>query len=377
MAKNSKKTLDFQYMGTEPKWDEQPAENLRQSTLTWAFNWYNYFKNQKDAKAQIVKYLASNNKKAESKLVAKLPDSVIKTTYAWLMIMAERGLELTKQEQKHIDAELDRLVELATPTGTANETEEAEEKSGAKKPNVQEIMREKALEVGGDLEGLLDEYVSNSIPTKHKLSPITILKTSTMLPQHVPMLIEAWEVKLAEFTEAYQGKDADLQEGYGHFSKIQLRNLVKFSEQVISDLNSYVNFKKASRAKPTRKPITPEKQVAKLKYLKEFKELGLKSIAPTKLIDCKEVFVYDVSKRKLRRYIADEHSTGITVKGSALVGFDVMKSTAKTIRKPKEQVKKLAGASRPASRKMFSEIKSVETKVTGRLNENIVILRVH
>ena len=61
-----------------------------------------------------------------------------------------------------------------------------------------------------------------------------------------------------------------------------------------------------------KKPVPVEKIVAKLKYLKEFKDpankLDLVSVHPTKLHGASEAWVYDTAKRKLHHYIADEYS---------------------------------------------------------------------
>jgi hypothetical protein len=118
--------------------------------------------------------------------------------------------------------------------------------------------------------------------------------------------------------------------------------------------------------------------VAKLKYLKEFKDavnkLDLVSVHPTKLHGASEAWVYDTSKRKLHHYIADEYSKCFTVKGNTILGFDTNKSEIKTLRKPGEQIKEVMG-SKPAARKYFNDIKAVSSTPNGRFNENMIILK--
>jgi hypothetical protein len=147
---------------------------------------------------------------------------------------------------------------------------------------------------------------------------------------------------------------------------------------VLTDLNAYISVKKASKAPRQRKAVPVEKQVAKLKYLKTFKEvatkLDLTSISPVKLHGASEAWVYDTAKRKLHHYIADEYSKSFTVKGSTLLGFDTSKSEVKTLRKPAEQLKEIVG-SKPAARKYFNEIKAVATTPNGRFNDAMIILR--
>ena len=104
-------------------------------------------------------------------------------------------------------------------------------------------------------------------------------------------------------------------------------------------------------------PIT--KLVGKLKYMKEFSELGLKSLSPTKIPESQEMFVYDTKKRKLHYYTADKLSGGLSVKNSTIIGFSASESCIKTLRKPKEQLKEFMKASKPNTRKFFKDTSTV------------------
>jgi hypothetical protein len=72
--------------------------------------------------------------------------------------------------------------------------------------------------------------------------------------------------------------------------------------------------------------------------------------------------------------IADEYSKTFTVKGNTILGFDSAKSEAKTIRKP-TTLNDLMKAGKPASRKFFTDLTTVGTSPTGRMNDDIVILK--
>jgi hydroxymethylbilane synthase len=121
-----------------------------------------------------------------------------------------------------------------------------------------------------------------------------------------------------------------------------------------------------------------EKIVAKLKYLKLFKDVAAKldlvSVHPTKLHGASEAWVYDTGKRKLHHYIADDYSKVFSVKGNTLLGFDANTSEMKTLRKPGEQIKEVMG-SKPAARKYFKDIKAVGAVPNGRFNESMIILK--
>ena len=369
------KTLDQQGIGSEPIWDStsQPTGEERQLVLIKTFSYYNYFNGYKDAKIIICDYLSKNKDKETAQLVKKAPDMRFNKSIAWLAKMAINGFELAEEEVATIKDEISRLTKIAKQIIEAKSEDET---SKPKKPNVQEIMRERAMEVGGELEALLDEYIELGIPPTHKIKPIGLLMTTTMLPQHVPLLIEPWEQQKKEFEELQTTEDKDLLEAYSNFGKIQVRNLIKFCELIIHDLHSYVTYKKSTRAKPKKKAVPIAKLVEKLKYLKKYDELKLESLSPTKIPESTEMFVYDTKKRKMHYYKADALSGGLTVKNSTIIGFSASESCIKTLRKPKEQLKEFKSASKPNSRKFFEDIKAVATKTTGRFNENIVILKI-
>ena len=225
---------------------------------------------------------------------------------------------------------------------------------------------------------MFDEFMLAGAPTKHSFRPIDEVAKKNVMPQHISLLADVWKKKQNEFDEVAKGKDAQLVQGYQHLTKTQIKNILKFIEQVLGDLNSYISVKKAAKAPRARKAVPVEKQVAKLKYLRTFKDtaskLDLTSIHPTKLHGASEAWVYDTAKRKLHHYVADDYSKTFTVKGNTLLGFDTAQSEVKTLRKPAEQIKEIMG-SKPAARKYFKDIKAVSTTPNGRFNEGMIILK--
>jgi hypothetical protein len=364
---------DTQYMGSEPLFVLQPDPSMRFTALSNAFTWYNCFYGKKDAKELMCQYLELSGRTVEAKIMRKVADSEFINTYCWLARMKLRGLELNESENTKFENEVSRLLKaLHKPevVETSNEVVEA-----PTRPNIQEILREKAKEAAAELEAVFDEFVTEG---KTKSKTMDLVSKFNVMPQHIGLITDIWKRKQTEFADLQEGKDKQLVEGYGHLTKIQVRNIVKFIDLVLTDLNAYISVKKASKAPRQRKAVPVEKIVAKLKYLKTFKDTAMKldlvSISPVKLHGASEAWVYDTAKRKLHHYIADEYSKSFTVKGSTLLGFDTGKSEVKTLRKPAEQLKEIMG-SKPAARKYFTDIKAVATTPNGRFNEAMLILK--
>lgn len=371
------KDPDTKYVGDEPEFTTQP-EN-RGVILAKSFSWYGRFYGRKDAKDLLCQYLDSKGRDIDSKIIRKVDDNELIPTLCWLSRMHLRGLELTEHEELTLQNEISRLIRAVNkPEIRISSTGKQPKQVITNKPNVQEIMKEKAREAGGELEGLFDEFIKEGAGSKHNLRPIDEVQKKNILPQHISILTEVWKKKQEEFDELLKGKNSQLIEGYRHLTKLQIKNIIKFIEQVISDLNSYVSVKKAAKAPRARKAIPVEKQVAKLKFLKEFKDaaskLELVSLHPVKLHGASEAWVYDTAKRKLHHYVADEYSKTFSVKGNTLLGFCTKQSEVKTLRKPNEQIKEIMG-SKPIARKYFKDIKAVGVTPNGRFNESMLILK--
>ena len=368
---------DTEYLGPEPMFAVQPDEDRRRVALMRSFTWYGRFYGKKDAKEFLAQYLDLRERPQEAKIMRKVDEKECINTLCWLARMELRGLELSETESDTLQNEIKRLLESVHKPQVIEQSATGAPEAPTR-PNIQDILKDKAREAGGELEGLFDEYITSGAGSKHTLRPIDEVAKKNVMPQHISLLTEVWKKKLNEIEEVIKGTDSQLVQGYQHLTKTQLKNIVKFIELVINDLNSYISVKKASKAPRARKAVPVEKIVAKLKYQKVFKDtaskLDLVSISPIKLHGASEAWVYDSAKRKLHHYIADEYSKTFTVKGSTLLGFDTAQSEVKTLRKPGEQIKEVMG-SKPAARKYFKDIKAVSTTPNGRFNEGMIILK--
>jgi len=364
---------DTKYMGEEPFFPIQPDPEARFSTLARSFTWYSRFYSKKDAKELLCQYLDYNKRTDEAKLVRKVHESEFIITLCWVARMTMRGLELTEHEELTLQNEITRLVKSLSETEVKTSQTSIVE-TATTRPNIQEVLREKANAAAGDMEGMIDDFVTTG---KASEKTVDIVARYNVMPQHIHIIVDIWKRKQDEFQRLSDG-DESLKEGYAFLGKIQIRNILKFIEGVLGDLNSYISIKKASKAPRKRKAVPVEKIVAKLKYLKLFKDVAAKidlvSVHPTKLHGASEAWVYDTGKRKLHHYIADEYSKVFSVKGNTLLGFDANTSEMKTLRKPGEQIKEVMG-SKPVARKYFKDIKAVGAVPNGRFNENMIILK--
>jgi len=362
---------ESKHVGTEPSWENVDSieDSDRRVQLALALNWYNYNHDIKEARQCLVEWLEAEGRKDDARSVKNGTNVSFKLVAGWLARMSAKGFQLNESETSTIESVVSAAV-----------AEKAESNAGdgdaEKKFNIQDRLNEVALEAGGEIEGMFDDMILNGVKMTKKHNPIDVLQKFNVVPQKISLISDHWQSVLEEFHTVQGGDDEDLIEGYSNFGKIDIRNMIKFAEQVISDCNSYAQMKKLSRSPRKTKPISPEKRVAKFKYLKEFAELGLKSVSPTKLVDAKEAWLYDTKKRKLIHVVPDPLIKTFTVKGSTIIGFDPTATSQKTLRKPKEQIAEFNKCNAAKARTWFKSIKATEIKYNGRGNENLILLLV-
>lgn len=376
------RSADTKYLGEEPTWKFQPEAERRVSRLASAFNWYNYYLGKKEVKEFVADWLDRHEDK-NAKAFRSVPEQSIHSTLGWLCRMNTMGLDLTEHELLYIENHVSELLSKNKPAkklsaqAQASADAKAEQQAETARVTIQDRLREKVSDCAGEIEGMFDEFVVAGAKMSADYKPITLIRGMNIAPQMVGTIVDHWKRRVAEFEDVLEGKDAQLVEGYSPWTKTQIKNFVKFAEQVIADCGNYVQIKKVERKPRAKKAVSPEKQASKFKFLKEFPELKLTSEAPAKLVGSSEAWLYDTKKRKLVHVVADQHLGTFSVKGSAIVGFDTGGTNQKTLRKPAEQIKALLAGGKPAQRKYFKEIKATETKYNGRGNENLIILKAY
>ena len=70
-----------------------------------------------------------------------------------------------------------------------------------------------------------------------------------------------------------------------------------------------------------------------------------------------------------------EDAGGLSVKGSSIVNFSETKSIQKTLRKPEVMLPEVLKGGKVFLRNAIDSIKAVESKLTGRINADTILLR--
>jgi len=340
--------------------------------LIMALNYYNANHDDKDKKKWLISHMAKTDKKLAVELL-KVDEYHFR--YAGILArLMDGGSELEEKEANYFN---ERIAKLKEQVGSRQKSQDKLDKKtadalAAAAPSnvisIQQRMEEKARELASEIDGAIDDFMINK---KNDFSTKNYLLANLVAAPIAKRIGEMYVATAEELRGAIEGTDEQLVEGYSHFTKRELKKFAEFVEGIISDCNQQVQTAKANRAPRKRKEKPASVQVARMKYLKEFAELNLKSVKPEGIINSTEVWVYNTKYRRVGVYKADNGV--LAVKGTTVLGFSVTESKQFTLRKPADFFKGLTIGKRPLNAKM----KTLTTKSAvpnGRINEETIIL---
>jgi hypothetical protein len=336
--------------------------------------------NDKAYKKEVIEYAKKNG--LDHKAINALQDNDITLSsvgkYCYLL---NGGAVLPESHAKGWPAAVERLMTKAKEAKAARSRKDVEDaakgeiKAAQPKLTVQDRMRDQAAELASDIDVYMDKIVRDPKgKLTEKFDVSSKMQIAGFKAGQARHLSSFYTDELAELKEALEGKDEQLKEGYRQFKKPQLERMVAFLESVVNAASMTEKVSKTQRKARKKKTPTVEKVVSKIKYLPKFEEFGLVSEPPESIVGATEVWVYNTKKRKLGKYVAEEHAT-LSCKGSKLVFFNPDKSVQKALRKPKDQLKEFSNAGKVQLRKFLENIRGVDTKLNGKLGPDVIILR--
>jgi hypothetical protein len=238
--------------------------------------------------------------------------------------------------------------------------------------SIQDHIKRKSSECIGELEGQIDELITTKFSAN--VSPFAIMNTLEIKGAHTKFVIDYFKTRRAEYDDILTTTDSDVKEAYSNFTKVQLKKLVAYCDQVIVDGMRLAGDSVKSRKPRKRKAKSPDQLVNKLNYAKDFVELKLVSVDPKTIVGANQLWVYNTKTRKLGCYNAED-AAGLSIKGSTIQNFAETKSIQKTLRKPAVTLPEVLKGGKVALRNVLTEIRTAEGVLTGRINNDTILLR--
>jgi hypothetical protein len=250
-------------------------------------------------------------------------------------------------------------------------------KVAAPEPTIQEKIRDQAVKISEDIDYTIDSWIVDSEafdPKAYKV--LNMLRGKGCKAQQARYIKSFFQRGYDELLELASGNaDEQLREAYSRHARKNIRKLIDFYESVLTACDQIAAEAKVIKKPRARKVRPAEDLVKRVKFKVSDDKLGIASIPPAQLVKAQTAVVYNTKTRKLGLYYAI-NSEGFGIKGTTLTNF-TEKSFQKTLRKPDVQLKEFKDQNtQKRIETWFSKIKTTETMMNGRMNEDVIILKV-
>jgi hypothetical protein len=347
--------INQKYLGDEPIFADSQEVNLGK-----AFNWYSAMCSNGDAKEFMVTYLKNVGRFDEAKQFDSVPDGWTPRTACWIARLTSRGVKVDAKVWEFFEDSLTKALTHSTVVRV----------QGAEKApvvSIQKRITDRANEIIGDIEQMIDEGKIGSI--------YDWLKSRELPALYSPMIVAYYTPILNELLDALSGSDPQLKEAFGKMPKKKLEAKIFMYNSIIEEAARYGQVVKKSRVPRKPRKVSVEKKLKGLKYQKEDATYKIASVNPEKVIGCQELWTFNTKYKTLTVFRASGRG-GLQFKGTSIIGFDATTSvTKRTGRKPEYFIDRVMNGGKIVLRKLMEEIKG-DVNLANRINENTILLKV-
>lgn len=371
-----------------PKWEGSDRWTGDQFTAHFrnAMDWYRLESSVKELKPKLVEWMHSADyDRADITAIRKTKDKYFNGTMLAVaaclvkgMPASHKGFNSGKDTASWLGEQIAKVLQSGADDLEDDDDAPKVEKPVAVVPNIQERLRDAAVAMSDELDAAIDSWIENPEefdPKQFKV--VNLLRGKSAKAAHARYIRSFFQRGYDELMELASGQaDEQVREAYKHNSRRNVKKLIEFYEMIMAACEQIAAEAKVMK-KPRAKKIKPaEDLVKKLKFCIKDDKLGIVSVPPAGIIGAQGLVVVNVKSRKIGYYIS-KSSAGLAVKGASIIDFSE-KSVQKTMRKPAEQIKEFKEQNtQKRFETWFSKgVKTTETALNGRINQDVVILKV-
>lgn len=391
MAKKKAKVMNKFAMREYGRKDKSPvwegAENWSGPEFTRFFQeaqkYYNLESSSKDLKGKVIIWMDQNGyDKKTITAYRKTKDWRTSTSLGGLAANLLKGMPAVHAEfngGKNSSVYLKERISQIIVNGAQDKDPEEEGVAKTETPvfNIQDRLRENAGGMCDMIEDAIDQFIKDPEafnPAEYKIA--NMLRSKGAKAPHARYIKSFYELSYNDYSALVNNTaDEGLKEAYDHISKKQIKKMLDFYTNIQTACDQIIAEAKVLK-KPRTKRVKPiEERVKKVKFKVSDDKLGITSTPPAMIVGAAAVIVYNTKNRKIGYYVAKDMG-GLAVKGTSIIDFS-SKSAQKTMRKPEAQIKEFKEQNtQKRFETWFEKIKTTSIPLNGRLNEDIVILKV-
>ena len=241
--------------------------------------------------------------------------------------------------------------------------------------SIQQRMKEQVGEYIAQIEDELDKFTLGGYKSAFEL--YGWLASENVKSPQAAKIAEYYKPLLAELEETKCKSDPQLTEAYSDLKPIELNRYIEFTKTLVDDSCRWsTNTKKTTKARKPRKRSI-EQVVKHMKFKLEDSTFKVASVDPATIVGASELWVLHTGYvKKIGVYRAVDRG-GLQINRSSIRNYDLNSSVEKRIgRDPEGTIKKILEGGKVTLRKLTETLKAKDEEPSGKINKNIVLLRV-
>jgi hypothetical protein len=380
IRENAKRDFSPKWDGAEG-WDGIQFHRYFHSAMAW----YRLEKSAKELKPAVINWMGRNGyDKEDIRAFKNTKDSRCGMTMGSVAACLLRGMPEIhegfnngRDTAQWLRDEIAKVIEQGQDDEVEDDGEVKTTKTAIAQPSIQDRMRDASGQMSEELDAAIDSFITDPEAFDPKAFRIvSLLRGKGAKAAHSRFIKGFFQKGYDELLELSSGNaDEQLREAYKHLSRKNVKKLIEFYAAIVAACDQIAQEAKVLK-KPRAKKVKPaEELVAKLKFKTIDDKLGVVSVPSANLIGAQAAIIYNSKTRKIGVYIA-KTSAGLSVKGTSITDF-TEKSFQKTLRKPADQLREFKEQNtQKRVTDWFGKIKATETIMNGRMNADIMILKV-
>ena len=352
---------DMKHYGGLPLFNDNMTDEEFEKEFKRSVNMYACVGTRQE-RAKAAKAYVKQNHKKDFKHFSKLPEGLICGGLGTFCRVWEFSGKFTESGQEWVTKEVTRLVEHAKSI-------KVDEVVVLNAPSPIDRMRNKVYNtIIRELEEVEEAWMNGE---KAEINLFERCQVHGIKANAVNIIIEWLEPRVQEYDDAITKKDEDAVEFFSHLKKTELKRQHKVLSDALADCERVKSASKATRKTRVKKPQAADKQVAKLKFMKDNNEFKVASVNPLLIVGASRVILFNTKNKRIEEYQTDRPD-GFEVKGQSLQ--HVNRSRGKTLRKPEEFLPIALKKTPKQFEKEFNNLTTKEYNPNARFNDSIIIL---
>jgi hypothetical protein len=337
-----------------------------------------YFKDELEKKhfTEVMRPFIKSHFKKDAAAILALPD------YKWALFSHEaatvfwlsKGLPESQTYLDYKNHMLNRLTDLIAlgKQVVKEKAEEAEAKKTQQVLTIQDRIRMKAQRtVLVDIDEMIDEWIAGE---KTERNVFQLFKKHELTANAVPYIAGYLEEEASLYRDALDKSCEQAVEALSHLDRPEQKRRLKVLTDMQADLDKIKSHAILNRKTRTPKPVTADKQIAKLKFCKTSEEFKLDSINPMLIVSAKRLYTFNVKTRVLSVFIS-ESTEGLKVKGATILNYEPKRSLSVKLRKPQDILTVIMSRADKTIDTTIAELKAKKSPVKARITEQHILLR--